>query len=142
VTVTLSQTGSVGPRLTLHLLPQDFTILRLPTGAPPPDWAFRSRVWALSQIPQEVTLVVETAVIPADCLAERTNGWRGLLIDEAFDFAVPGILASVLSPLAKAGIGIFASSTYSTDCVWVAARDLAEALSALTKAGHTLHEEP
>ena len=55
-----------------------------------------------------------------------------------FDFALTGILKAVLDPLAAAGIGIFALSTYDTDYVLVQALRLDEALSALRDAGHRI----
>jgi hypothetical protein len=57
---------------------------------------------------------------------------------QSFDFGVPGILASVLEPLAKAGIGIFASSTFSTDYVLVKEQDVDRAMEALQTAGHRI----
>ncbi|MDR3375252.1 MAG: ACT domain-containing protein, partial [Ancalomicrobiaceae bacterium] len=79
--------------------------------------------------------------VPADQPGERTEGWRCLRISEVFDFSAPGILASVLAPIAQAGIGIFAASTYSTDYLWIRATDVPTALSALTAAGHCVHQD-
>lgn len=49
-----------------------------------------------------------------------------------------GILLSIADPLAKAGLSIFAISTYDTDYVLVKARDLPAALTALREAGHQI----
>jgi hypothetical protein len=42
----------------------------------------------------------------------------------------------VLEPLARAGIGIFATSTFSTDYVLVKAGDVERAVQTLQAAGH------
>jgi len=53
-----------------------------------------------------------------------------------FDFALTGILKAVLDPLAVAGVGIFAISTFDTDYVLVQAEQLEAALHALRGHGH------
>ena len=51
------------------------------------------------------------------------------------------MLASVLDPLAGAGISIFAISTYDTDYVLVKGSDLERALDVLRRAGHEINQE-
>jgi uncharacterized protein len=50
-----------------------------------------------------------------------------------------GILLAVLRPLAAAGIGIFAVSTFDTDYVMVKHERLAEAIKALAADGHAVN---
>lgn len=57
-------------------------------------------------------------------------------LEGPFDFAQTGILLAAAAPLAAAGIGIFAISTYDTDYVLVKAADLERAVDALSRAGH------
>ncbi|MBZ6075459.1 ACT domain-containing protein [Microvirga puerhi] len=121
------------PNLTLSLLEDDYAVCRLPPGAvakvdTSPAFALVVRA------PEETTVVCRPHDAPEG--AEIDPGWRCLRIEQTFDFSVPGILASVLSPLAAAGIGIFATSTFSTDYVLVKANNLAPAIAALAKAGH------
>jgi hypothetical protein len=47
-----------------------------------------------------------------------------------------GVLASILGPLAPAGVSIFAISTYDTDYVLVREQDFAAAVGCLKAAGH------
>jgi hypothetical protein len=47
-----------------------------------------------------------------------------------------GVLSSLAEPLARAGITIFAISTYETDIVLIRAADLTKAIEALSAAGH------
>ena len=63
-------------------------------------------------------------------------GWRALAVAGPLDFGLTGILASLASPLAAAGVSIFAISTYDTDYVLVREQALAVAIDALRAAGH------
>jgi uncharacterized protein len=121
------------PTLTLSLLAGPYAICRLPAGtsvpAPAPG-AFS----LLVQAAEETTLVCPPDQAPV--AAEVDAGWRCFRIEQSFDFSVPGILASVLEPLARAGIGIFATSTFSTDYVLVKEQDVDRAMEALRASGH------
>ena len=63
-------------------------------------------------------------------------GWRLLELAGPFGFAETGILASILDPLARAGVGILAVSTFDTDFVLVKDEALEAAIAALEEAGH------
>jgi hypothetical protein len=54
------------------------------------------------------------------------------------DFSLTGVLLSIAKPLADAGIGIFAVSTFDTDYVLVKEASLDAAVAALTRFGHTV----
>ncbi len=123
------------PALTLQLLDAPYAVCRLPAGAAAPS-PTPGPFSLLIQAVEETTLVCPSDQAPE--AAEIDSGWRCFRILQVFDFSVPGILASVLSPLAQAGVGIFASSTFSTDYVLVKASDLDRALEALTAAGHQI----
>jgi hypothetical protein len=49
-------------------------------------------------------------------------------------------LASILTPLAEAGISVYTLSTYSTDFIMVKAKLLSKAIEALKKAGFEIVE--
>jgi hypothetical protein len=121
------------PSLTLSLLPETYAICRLPTGqavqAPSPG-SFRLLVQAV----EETTIVCPVDEAPPG--SQIDAGWRCFRILQTFDFSVPGILASVLQPLADAGIGIYATSTFSTDYVLVKSADHERTILVLRGAGH------
>jgi hypothetical protein len=48
------------------------------------------------------------------------------------------VLASLVSPLAQAGISVFAVSTFDTDYLLVKENDFPAACEALRKAGHAV----
>ncbi|MEE1658188.1 ACT domain-containing protein [Microvirga sp. CF3062] len=123
------------PTLTLSLLADPYAVCRFPTGTPvrsPEPGGFSLLVQAV----EETTLVCPLHQVPSE--AETDAGWRCLRIAQSFDFGVPGILSSVLEPLARAGIGIFATSTFSTDYVLVKEQDADRAVEALRAAGHRI----
>lgn len=64
------------------------------------------------------------------------GGWVALKLEGPFPFSMTGVLASFIDPLAKAGIPIFAISTFDTDYVLVKDADLERASAALASAGH------
>jgi uncharacterized protein len=77
------------------------------------------------------------------CAAERVppgvradQGWRALAVAGPLDLSMTGVLLSLLEPLARAGVSIFAVSTYDTDHVLVRADRLDDAVAALRAAGH------
>jgi hypothetical protein len=54
------------------------------------------------------------------------------------DFALVGVLARLLTPLAAAGVSVFTISTYDTDYVLAKEASLPMALEALRAAGHEI----
>lgn len=77
--------------------------------------------------------------VPDEVHCERD--WRCLMLQGPFPFELTGILLQVLKPLAAAGIGIFAISTFDTDYVLVKEHSLEAAKRALVKSGLLLIEE-
>ena len=72
--------------------------------------------------------------MPREARCERA--YRALRVRGPLPLDLIGILAAILDPLAEAGLGIFAISTYDTDYVLVKSGDLPAALDALEGAGH------
>jgi hypothetical protein len=54
------------------------------------------------------------------------------------DFSLTGILASLATSLAEAGVPIFAISTYDTDYILVKEENLQKAKQALAASGHII----
>jgi uncharacterized protein len=70
--------------------------------------------------------------------AEVECGWRAMKVEGALDFSLTGVLASIASPLAEAGVSIFVVSTYETDYILVKEASLERAVTALEGAGHAV----
>lgn len=122
--------------LTLTILPETLTICRLHPEARLPAWIDASRFWAVTRTEEELSIVCEQALAPSDAICQ--GDWRGLKVAGPLDFALTGILARLATPLADAGIAIFAISTYDTDYLLVHADQLAAAVTALRASGCTV----
>ena len=124
------------PSLALTLLPGRYAVAQLPAGAALPAWWPSGGMRQASWTDDELSLVCEEQHVPEDVRCQR--GWCMFKLQGPFDFALTGILKAVLDPLAAAGVGIFALSTFDTDYVLVQAHQLEQAVSALLGAGHHL----
>ena len=68
-------------------------------------------------------------MVPEELNAERN--WRALKVKGPLDFSLTGILSSLLTPLANAGIPVFAISTFDTDYLLLKQDQLREAIRLL-----------
>lgn len=124
-------------RLTLTVLPETLAICRLDPGAAVPAWALSAGGFvSITRTGDELSVVCPEASIPQDVIASR--GWRCLRVAGPLDFSLVGVLAALASPLAAAGVSIFAISTYDTDYLLAREADLPGAVEALTAAGHAV----
>jgi hypothetical protein len=124
--------------LNLSLLPETFAICRLDAGSPIPAWALAAEGFvSITRTGDELSTVCPKALVPYNVQASRS--WRCLRVAGPLDFTLVGVLASLASPLAAAGISIFALSTYETDYLLVREAQLPAAIEALAAAGHTVH---
>jgi hypothetical protein len=125
--------------LTLTVLPETFAIARLDPDAAIPPWALAASGFvSITRTADEVSIVCAETTVPEGTRASR--GWRCLRVAGPLDFALVGVLASLASPLADAGISIFAVSTYDTDYLLVREPDLIAAIQTLRRAGHVVGE--
>lgn len=118
-------------RFSVH--PGSFAVLRLAPDAAVPAGLLVPPFHSVTRTPAETSVVCPEDVVPAGARAE--TGWALLALAGPFPFELTGVLASVLSPLAAAGVSIFALSTFDTDYVLVKAVRLADAVAALEAAG-------
>lgn len=119
--------------MTLDVLPGRLAVCRLPPDAPLAPWMGEGGASSISRTAAELSVVCAEASVPAGVRAEV--GWRALALRGPIDFALTGVLVRILQPLAEAGVGIFALSTYDTDLVLVKETRLADAVAALRDAG-------
>jgi hypothetical protein len=116
---------SVPQRLTV--VPTPFLVEHLPQATLPEDdeWI------ALVRAPEGLTVIREAPHYVAN---DRWFGFYGY--ETAHRLPKPGLLATLVGPLAEADIPVFAASTYHADLVLVPERRLADAVTALKAAGH------
>jgi len=125
--------------LLLDVCDGEYAVCRLPAGTPAPAWFDPQPFAAISWAADETTLVCRAGQVPAGVRSE--TGWRALKLRGPFAFELTGILAQVLVPLAQAGVGIFAVSTFDTDYVLIKQAQLETAIDALIEAGHAVHHD-
>jgi hypothetical protein len=120
----------------LCLLAGRFAICRLPADDAVPAWAAGGPFSSITRTSDELSIVCAEGLAPAGSPGE--GGWRVFQVAGPLDFSLTGILAAIASPLAKAGVSIFAVSTFLTDYILVKEENLASAVEALRTAGHSV----
>ncbi len=123
------------PPLKLRVLDDLFAICQLDREQAVPEWVQSSPFYSVSHTDRELSIICSEDCLPAGIRAEK--GWRCLRIADPYplDFSLIGILASLLGPLAAAGIPILAVSTYDTDYVLIEDEQLNAALRVLEQHG-------
>ncbi len=117
--------------MNLTVLPGTLAVCRLPATDRIPSWALELHEGfvSITRTPDELSIVCPQEAVPPDTTVEE--GFRALMVPGPIPFEVTGVLARIATPLAAAGISIFAIATYDTDYVLVRETDLDRALSAL-----------
>jgi uncharacterized protein len=126
--------ASVSTLLNLNVIPGSFVVVQLSAQAEVPAWAYGPGFFTVTRTAEELSVLCLADRVPEEQAGER--GWACLQLVGPFEFTLTGILLSVLEPLAQAGVGIFAISTFNTDYVLVKDHQLATAVDALRGAGH------
>jgi hypothetical protein len=122
--------------LTMLVLPDVFAVCRLDPSGAVPSWTYGAHFFSITRTADELSVVCPEQAVPEGIKCEKA--WRCLRVAGTIDFAAVGILASLVAPLAGAGISVFAISTFDTDYLLVKENDLARALVALSQAGHRI----
>jgi hypothetical protein len=101
-----------------------------------PAWATAGHFFSITHTADELSIVCHQDAMPEGVIGER--GWRCLRVAGTMPFSVVGVLASLTAPLAESGISVFAVSTFDTDYLLVKEKDLASAVDALQRRGHSI----
>lgn len=117
----------------LVVLKESFAVCRLPPAEPLPGWAGKGAFRTVSWTADELSVVCPDEQVPTEVTAER--GFSCLQVVGPLVFDAVGVMASLTTALASAGISIFAISTFDTDYLLVRQRDLPDAIDALREAG-------
>jgi hypothetical protein len=111
-----------------------YAVCRLSSHAQVPPWATGPFV-NLTLTDDELAIICPAERVPAGIRAELD--WRVLKLVGPFPFTAVGVLASLATPLARAGISLLSIATYDTDYFLVKADVFDEAVQVLLAAGHT-----
>ncbi len=122
--------------LKFRRLPIAFAVCRLPPDAPVPSPTTAALFSSITRTADELSMVCPADQAPQNGKCE--SPWTCFKLEGPFSFALTGVLASFLDPLAQRGVSIFAISTFDTDYVLVKEEHAAAALETLQAAGHEL----
>lgn len=123
-------------QLSLSLLPGRLAVCRLGPNEAIPQWVFSTSFWSVTRTDEEFSLILPEKVVPSSWKAEK--GWRCLKVVGPLDFSLTGVLSSLSTPLAEAGVPILAISTYDTDYLLVRSGDVDRAKEILIEHGHRI----
>jgi len=117
--------------LTLQISELELAICRLPPASSIPEWIGKSDFISVTRTPDELSIVCSEKLVPEKVEAERN--WRMIKVKGPLDFSLTGILASLVGPIADAGIALFALSTYDTDYLLLKEKNLDRAIDILKR---------
>jgi hypothetical protein len=123
-------------KLKLSLLKDKYGICSLPATTPIPDWALKESLISITRTKEELTIVCRQDLIPSQIQCDPN--WRCFRIDGAFDLNQTGVISSISSPLANAGISIYVISTYNTDYFLVKEENVNQTISVLSSSAHSI----
>ncbi len=121
------------PQLTLQALSGQFTIHRFARGSEIPRQVYESDFFTIVKTADELSIVCSSTIQLQSDKSEAD--WSCLKVVGPLDFALTGILATISTSLAEAGISIFAISTYDTDYILVNSEKLELAKQTLAASG-------
>jgi len=117
-------------KFTLSVLPEKLGICHLDKNTPIPSWALEGASFiSIGKTKDELSIICPEDKIPGGVLAEK--GWRAFKVQGPLGFVATGIVSSLSTPLAEAGISIMYISTYETDYVLVEEKNLGKAKDVL-----------
>lgn len=125
-----------------RVLQERLAVCRAAADAPIPSWGLEGEFFCVMRTRDELSIVCPENACPENRIAQDhegivvEGGWIALKLEGPFPFAMTGVLASFVQPLAEAGIPVFAISTFDTDYVLIKDENLKKALTALGAAGH------
>lgn len=116
-------------KLTLSVLSEKLGICHFDKNSPIPEWAKDISFCSICRTKDELSIVCPQDKILGGVLFEKD--WRAFKVEGPLGFVATGIVSSLSTPLAKAGISILYISTYETDYVLVEEKNLEKAKNIL-----------
>jgi hypothetical protein len=119
---------------TLEQFPEKLAVVRLGPGAEVPGWAESSSLFSVTATAQETSVVCAMRSVPRK--AKHAGPFLAFAVKGPLDFALTGVLATLLQPVAVAEISVFTISTFDTDWILVPVNDAERAAEAWRRSGH------
>ena len=127
-------------RWTLREHGEPLSVIRLPAGDGLHPWADGLPLTAVLWSAQETTVVCPTRSIPDELPGEVHGPFVAFSVVGPVDFAMSGVLAELLRPLAETQVSVLAYSTAQTNWILVPAQQVAAARAGWTGAKHNLED--
>ncbi len=105
------------PTYSLERYPERLAVVRLGPGADVPAWAESSSLFSVTATATETSVVCARRNVPKKMRHE--GPFAAFAVVGPLDFALTGVLAALLLPLAEAEISVFTISTFDTDWILV-----------------------
>lgn len=119
-------------KLILSILPEKIGICHFDKNTPVPSWALEGEGFSsIAKTNSELSVICAEGKIPGGVLAER--GWRVFKVEGPLGFESTGIVSSLSTPLAEAGISILYISTFESDYVLAEEKNLGKTTEILNK---------
>ncbi len=118
----------------LRKLDGSFGIAQLPPHAGTPDWADGPGFTAQIRSDDELTILCRADRIPATQKSDL--GWACFRSIGPFGFDEAGIVASLITPISAAGIGVFVICTFDGEHILCPETEFERAAELLTQNGH------
>jgi hypothetical protein len=112
---------------------EPLVVVRLGSGADIPAWASSGTLFSVTATATETSLVCGARGVPRK--VRQQGPFTAFSVAGTLDFALTGVLAELLVPLAEAQVPVFAVSTFDTDWLLVPADRAAAATEAWRRAG-------
>ena len=132
--------SDVSTTYTLHQYPEKMIVAGLPAGAEVPPWAESASLFSISATATDTTIVCAGRSVPKKVPHE--GPFTAFAVQGPLDFALTGVLHTLLGPLAEAEISVFTISTYPTDWILVPTGKAEAAAEEWRRRGHTVTPAP
>jgi hypothetical protein len=120
----------------LERYPERLAVVRLGAGADVPTWAESSSLFSVTATATETSVVCARRNVPKKVRQE--GPFAAFAVAGPLDFALTGVLAALLVPLAEAAISVFTISTFDTDWILVPFEKADAAEEEWRRRGHTV----
>lgn len=120
---------------------EHYSVIKLDSNGPFPAIPSDCELWTISRTHDELSLVCGTNTAPASGVISREDDWCAFRIAGTMEFSLTGVVARISGPIARAGIGIFVTSTFDTDYILIKEHEVRSAINAW-KADHIDVTEP
>lgn len=124
----------------ISILPDKLTVCRLDKESEIPQWALNDHFVSITRTAEELSIIAPDALIPTSL--PHDSGWRPVKVEGPLDLTLFGVLAALISPLAREGISVLAIATYDTDYFLVKETQLELAVHILRHEGYDVSYTP